>query len=351
MINLDFESLHPIGLTPYIAQQLLMLNDSGAESFPARVIEIHRDKIVLHNGKNELKARSFPNADVGKLAVGDWIIAEPYENNAYRIINRIEPVTQITRRSSHGNIQLLVSNVDTALLVMGLDNDFNLRRIERYLAIVQTAQVTPIIVLTKQDLVSDAGEKLEQISQRLPSHIPVYAANALEENTVTILSPWLTRGQTLVLLGSSGAGKSTLTNTLTSSRQITGAVRESDSRGRHTTTSRSLHLCTNGACIIDTPGLRTWSPDTDEDSLDRAFEDIASLAIACKFRNCQHNEEPGCAVRGIVDDDRLKNYQKLLREIKRSQQTALERIEERTKWKVLHKVGEARTREKRQTNH
>ena len=350
MINLDFESLQPIGLTPYIAQQLLMLDAIGTDAFPARVVEIHRDRIILHNGKNELQTRSFPNMELGKLAVGDWVIAEPHETNAYQITNRMEPVTQITRRSAQGNTQLLVTNVDTALLAMGLDKDFNLRRMERYLTIVQAAQVTPVIVLTKRDLVNDVDEKLEQISQRLPSNIQVYAVNALEEITATILTPWLTQGQTLVLLGSSGAGKSTLTNTLTASQQITGAVRESDSRGRHTTTSRSLHCCTNGACIIDTPGLRTWSPDTDENSLDLAFEDIAQLAMKCKFRDCQHKEEPGCAVRGVVDDDRLKNYQKLLREIKRNQQTTLERIEERAKWKILQKEGEARSKEKRGRN-
>lgn len=349
-MNLDFDLLRPIGLTPYISQQLLMLDSSSQESFPARVTEIHRDRFILHNGKNEFSVRALPNLESMQLAVGDWVIVEAHENNVFQICNRMEPVTQITRRTQDGNRQILVSNIDTALLVMGLDNDFNLRRMERYLAIVQAAHVTPVILLTKRDLVADAPEKLEQITQRLPSQITIYAVNALEQHTTTLLAPWLTAGQTLVLLGSSGAGKSTLTNTLTLSQQETSAVRLGDNRGRHTTTSRSLHLCTNGACIIDTPGLRTWSPDADEDSLDLAFEDIASLALNCKFRNCLHMEEPGCAVRGIVDDDRLKNYQKLIREIKRGQQSALERIEERARWKALHKAGESRSKEKRERN-
>ena len=350
MINLNLESLRFIGLTPYIAQQLLMLDVSNDKAFPARVIEIHRDRIILHNGNNDFSVRSLPRSELAQLAVGDWIIAEPDEYNEFRIIDRMEPVTQIIRRTQDGNRQLLVSNIDTALLVMGLDSDFNLRRMERYLAIVQAVHVTPVVVLTKHDLVANALEKLNQITQRLPAQIVIYTVNALEENTAIILAPWLTSGQTLVLLGSSGAGKSTLTNTLTSSQQETGAVRLGDDRGRHTTTSRSLHFCTNGACIIDTPGLRTWSPYTDEESLDLAFEDIAHLAINCKFRDCQHTDEPGCAVRGIIDADRLKNYQKLIREIKRSQQTALERIEERAKWKVLHKAGKTRIREKRGEN-
>lgn len=344
MIDIDFESLRPIGLTPYIAQQLLTLEIETLGSLPARIIEIHREWIVLHTGKNELSARPLLNI---RLAVGDWAIVEPRANGEFCINKSMEPITQISRRTQDGNRQILVSNIDTALLVMGLDNDFNLRRMERYLAMVQAAHVTPIIVLTKLDIADDAEVKLEQMKQRLPAHLMIFAVNALSENTVNILSPWLGSGQTVVLLGSSGAGKSTLTNTLTSSAQETAAVREDDSRGRHTTTARSLHQCTSGACIIDTPGLRAWSPDTDEESLALAFNDIASLATQCKFRNCQHKDEPGCAVRNVIDNDRLQNYQKILREVRRGQQTALERIEERAKWKTLHKAAEMRARDKR----
>ncbi len=124
-------------------------------------------------------------------------------------------------------------------------------------------------------------------------------------------------------------------------------MRENDSRGRHTTTSRSLHHSINGACIIDTPGLRSWSPDVDEEFLGFSFEDIHRLATDCRFRDCQHQAEPGCAVRDLVDADRLQNYHKLLREVRRSQQTALDRINERAKWKTLHKAAAVRLREKR----
>lgn len=343
MIEIDFESLRVIGLTPYIAQQLLMLESNTAAIFPARIIEIQREWIRVHNGQTELRVRALPGIS---LAVGDWVAVEP-RNNEYWVSQRMEPVTQIARRAHEGNRQVLVTNVDTALLVMGLDNDFNMRRMERYLAIVQAAQVMPVIVLTKQDIASDADEKLEQIQRRLPAQIPIIAVNALSESTVMALAPWLSSGQTLVLLGSSGAGKSTLTNTLTSSAQPTGDVRQDDSKGRHTTTTRSLHQCAKGACIIDTPGLRSWSPDADEESLGLAFDDIATLAMTCRFRDCEHKNEPGCAVRDMVDADRLHNYQKLLREVRRSQQTALERIDERAKWKVLYKVATTRAREKR----
>jgi ribosome biogenesis GTPase len=148
----------------------------------------------------------------------------------------------------------------------------------------------------------------------------------------------------LILLGSSGAGKSTLTNTLTGGQQLTGGVRGDDSRGRHTTTARSLHLCPGGACIIDTPGLRALRLDADEDQLDAAFDDIDTLARQCQFRDCAHEAEPGCAVRGAVDEDRLRNFHKLLREVRRNRQTPLERIAERNKWKVLVKSMAAKDR-------
>lgn len=346
MIEIDFESLGSIGLTPYIAQQLLQLETAAADVFSARIVEIHGEWMLAHSGQSEHRVRALPALGFG-LAVGDWVIVESRPNNEYWISQCMEPVTQISRRTQEGKRQVLVTNVDTALLVMGLDKDFNLRRMERYLAIVQAAQVIPVIVLTKQDIAENFAEKLEQIKQRLPTHIPIVAVNALHESTVIALDQWMRKGQTLVLLGSSGAGKSTLTNTLTSSVQVTGDVRKDDSKGRHTTTSRSLHQSTTGACIIDTPGLRSWSPDVDEESLELAFDDIATLAMNCRFRNCEHRDEPGCAVRELVDADRLHNYQKLLREVRRSQQTALERIDERAKWKVLHKAAQARVREKR----
>ncbi|MEN0037855.1 MAG: ribosome small subunit-dependent GTPase A [Cellvibrio sp.] len=344
MIEIDFDSLRFIGLTPYIAQQLLQLDTANTGEFAARVIEVQREWMLLHNGESEFRARALPGIF---LAVGDWVIVELHANNEYWISQRMEPVVQIARRSQEGNRQLLVTNVDTALLVMGLDHDFNLRRMERYLTIVQAAQVMPVIVLTKQDIATDVAQKLEQIKQRLPAHIPIVAVNALSETTATVLAQWLNPGHTLVLLGSSGAGKSTLTNILASSTQKTGGIRKGDGRGRHTTTARSLHQCANGACIIDTPGLRSWSPDADEESLGIAFDDIETLAQNCRFRNCEHKEEPGCAVRDVIDEDRLLNYQKLLREIRRSQQTALDRIDERAKWKVLHKAAAARARDKR----
>ena len=230
---------------------------------------------------------------------------------------------------------------------MGLDGDFNPRRLERYLAIVLAAQVTPVVVLSKADVADEVGGKLAQLKQRLPQHVPLFAVDTRHAYDVAILEPWLGAGQTLVLLGSSGAGKSSLTNTLCTAGQATNAVRHGDGRGRHTTTARSLHQCADGACIIDTPGLRSWQADADAQTLAATFDDIAALASTCQFRDCRHAGEPGCAVRSAVDADRLRNYHKLLRDARRGEATPLERIAARAKWKTILKAGLERGKDKR----
>jgi ribosome biogenesis GTPase len=337
MIDIDFESLRNIGLTQAIASQLHTF-DQGTL---VRVTQVHRDAVVVHDGAREAPARASLN--IG-LAVGDWVVLD----SGAAVNARLDPFTHIARRTEDGRRQALASNVDTALLVMGLDHDFNPRRMERYLALVHAAGVAPVVVLTKRDIGPDAGEKLEQVRRRFPASVPLFAVNALGAEPAQLLAPWLARSQTLILLGSSGAGKSTLTNTLTGGHQATGGVRGGDSRGRHTTTARSLHLCPGGACIIDTPGLRALRLDADEEQLEASFDDIDALARQCQFRDCAHEAEPGCAVRGAVDQDRLRNYHKLLREVRRSAQTPLERIADRAKWKVLMKSVAARERIKRE---
>jgi len=270
--------------------------------------------------------------------VGDWIIAETNPLNEVWISQRLSPMNQITRADSPP----IASNIDTALLVMGLDGDFNLRRLERYLALVTASQITPLIILSKPDISPDADEKIAALIARIPLGTDLFKINGTDPESVAQLNGWLGAGQTICLLGSSGAGKSTLTNALTGADQETGGVRQGDNRGRHTTTARSMHICPSGACIIDTPGLRSLSPD----SLSSAFADIESLALDCQFRDCRHDGEPGCAVVGNIDADRLRNFHKLQREVRRNQQTALERIAERNKWKALMKSVAARNKQK-----
>jgi ribosome biogenesis GTPase len=351
MIEIDFENLRAIGLTQDAVNRAAQLNEG--EGLLARVTEAQRDWFTLHDGRRERPARALPRvvqqlqAQGEQLTIGDWVAMREDEHGELWIGARVDPVTQIARRANDGRRQLLASNVDTALLVMGLDADFNPRRMERYIAMVRACGVAPVVVLTKADIAPDAREKIAQIYRRLPATTPVLPVNGLSGEARKEIGPWLHQGQTLVLLGSSGAGKSTLTNTLTDAGQATGGVRTSDGRGRHTTTARSMHLCPQGACIIDTPGLRTWRPDADADSLAATFEDVTALALRCQFRDCRHEGEPGCAVRASIDADRLENYRKLLRDAQRGEMTVLDRIALRSKWKRIGKAGTQRAKEKR----
>ncbi len=354
--------LRGIGLAPALVSPLALAAGDDPETLPWRVTEVQREGLTLHDGENECAARLLPalrnalTAEADAIAVGDWVLARRNALGECWVHERVPPLNQLARRLHDGRDKVarvvIVSNVDTALLVMGLDHDFNLRRLERYVALVRLAGVCGVVVLTKRDLASDTHSRLQQAQAMLPADVVAVAVNALGDEPRQQLAPWLQGGQTLVLLGSSGAGKSTLTNALTnpltdSDRQLTGASRSGDGRGRHTTTTRSLHRTAEGACIIDTPGLRTLRLDGDAQELGAAFDDITQLALRCRFRDCQHGAEPGCAVREGVPGERLRNYQKLLREARRDTLTALERKAQLQQWKARGREARARTDSKR----
>ena len=343
----QWDRLRPIGLTPPVLQALAALDARGE---PMRVTAVHRDSVIVADGEAEHPARLLPavRRELPPLAVGDWVATERDAHGALWVGDRMPPVTQLARRNSEGHAQPLVSNVDTALLVMGLDGDFNLRRLERYLAMVHPAGLWPVVVLTKADLCSDVEARRNEVTARIGARVDVHAVNGLDRAAAVALAPYLGAGQTLVLLGSSGAGKSTLTNALLGADvQSTGAVRADDSRGRHTTTVRSLHRLPGGACVIDTPGLRGLAPDIDEAALLASFDDILTLSAECRFRDCTHADEPGCAVRAGVAPDRLANFHKMLRDIRRETMTPLQRREVVSMWKARHRSAAARMKLKR----
>lgn len=350
MLDFASDALRTLGLNNPAAARLAAL-DTRHTMHPMRIAAIHGEWIAVHDGTVEWQARALPRllAELAgandALAVGDWVAVDDLHGEHW-IAQRAEPLTQIARRANDGRRQVLASNIDTALLVMGLDLDFNLRRLERYVAVVQSAGIAPVVVLTKADLAEAVDDRVAEVERRLPARIPVVAINGLSRDAAIALQPWLGTGQTVCLLGASGTGKSTLTNTLTAAGQETGGVRKGDGRGQHTTTTRSLHRCAGGACIVDTPGLRTWRPDADEKTLSATFDDIAALAQHCQFRDCRHEMEPGCAVRAGIDADRLANYHKLMRDARRGEQTPLDRIAARAKWKVLGKAVQRHMREK-----
>ncbi|HSQ72353.1 MAG TPA: GTPase RsgA, partial [Rubrivivax sp.] len=260
-----FERLRRIGLTPALTQQLMKLAPCGAadpdpgsddDTVVMRITEVQREGVTLHDGHAEHGARLLPAlrhalATQGDaIAVGDWVLARANAFGEWWVHERVPPLNQLARRLHDGRDKatrvVIVSNVDTALLVMGLDHDYNLRRLERYVALVRLAGVAVVVVLTKADLCAGAvdavAERLREVQALLPQGAMVVAVNALGDEPQQALAPWLQAGQTLVLLGSSGTGKSTLTNALARAAQDTGANRAGASRGRHTTTARSLHV-------------------------------------------------------------------------------------------------------------
>jgi ribosome biogenesis GTPase len=255
-------------------------------------------------------------------AVGDWVSVELRAEKQNALIQGV-----LTRRSRFVRKvagkqvaeQVIVANIDVALVVAALDGDFNARRIERYLAQCWESGAHPAIVLNKADECAESGQLLAEI-EGIAMGAPVFLVSAKTGEGLDALEASFRKGQTIVLLGSSGVGKSTLVNRLLQEeRQTTHAVRESDSRGRHTTTSRELFVMPSGAMIIDTPGLRELQLWNAAEGLTQTFGDVDELASQCRFTNCQHQQEPGCAVQAaigasILDADRLESWRKLQRE-------------------------------------
>ena len=253
-------------------------------------------------------------------AVGDFVLYAPGKP----LIEQVLPRRSLLLRGAAGENhqrQVIATNIDSVFVLSGLDGDFNPARIERYLLLIEGSTATPVVVLTKADVADDVEATLAQLRRRLPEPVAIFAINAKSADSVAPLLAYLGPGDTAVLVGSSGAGKSTLTNTLLGeARMATAAVRAHDSRGRHTTTYRALLQLPSGGCLIDTPGMRELKLTGDEEMDQSQFADIDELSQACRFTDCGHLSEPGCAVRAALDDGRLdparwRNYQKLRDEL------------------------------------
>lgn len=261
-------------------------------------------------------SRDFP-------CVGDWVLIERLSGEDKAVIHHVLERQSLLSRHAAGEKneeQLMAANVDTVLLVNAMNNDFNLRRMERYLMVVYESGAMPVFVLTKKDLCTDEYEKVAAIEEIAPG-VPIHTIDGIRGEGIEALKTYVQEGKTLSLIGSSGVGKSTLINHLIGkSVQVTQGVRGGDDRGRHTTTHREMFLIPGGGIVIDTPGMRELQLWTSEDSVDQTFQDIEMLAKKCQFNDCQHKTEPKCSVKeaienGDLTDERLKSYRKLQREI------------------------------------
>ncbi|WP_125561040.1 ribosome small subunit-dependent GTPase A [Pseudoalteromonas rubra] len=340
----NFQILASLGWTPFFQQQLTL--EEWSNACPVRVVSVHRTRISVQSDTGSYSLSVTPAMDT--LAVGDWILVD----NQQRYIRLLERQSCFRRKApgAHREWQLISANVDTAFILCSLNEDFNLNRLERYLALVHSSDVQAAILLTKADQVDHTDQALTMVRE-LDASLDVLALNTQASVCAERLSPWLTKGQTVVLLGSSGVGKSTLTNTLMKvHHQQTGRIREDDGKGRHTTTHRELVTLPSGALLLDTPGMRELQLGGCDTGISSAFADIELLSEQCRFNDCQHDQEPGCAVHraiesGELSQRRLKNYLKLNRENAFNTSTmAQRRAKEKSFGKMVKQIVKDRER-------
>lgn len=309
-----------------------------------RVTQVHRNAVetLAPDGPGHLPM----TADLarGHVAVGDWLLVAP--NGKALILDR-KSVIHRRAAGSEPLPQTIAANIDTLFITTSCNADFNLARLERYLALARQSGIEPVLLLTKADTADDPADFRRMAEHGLKGML-AETLDATDSDQVTrILAPWCRAGQTLALVGSSGVGKTTLVNALTDAGATTQAIREGDARGRHTTTARAMHALPAGGWLIDTPGMRELRLYDVGDGIDAVFADIGALAESCRFRDCRHQTEPGCAVQaaietGALDPQRLLRWRKLQREDRHNSESVAQARARSRKLGKLHAHGKKR---------
>ncbi|TWT74669.1 putative ribosome biogenesis GTPase RsgA [Posidoniimonas polymericola] len=330
---MDTERLTAIGWKPCFERQLPA--DVGDGLVVARVSAHYGSQVLLLGEAGDRRAPAQLAEAAGELAVGDWLIVTAADGRA---VQRLERQTLLYRKAAgeQARPQLIAANIDTLFIVSSCNADFNLSRTERYLALAIEAGAEPVVVLTKADLCEDPANDpahLRRQVERLRPGLIVETLDARDPEQANVLRTWCGPGQTVALLGSSGVGKSTLAMALGVGDLATAAIREDDAKGRHTTTARSLYLMPGGGVLVDNPGIRELQLPACVAGVESVFEDVVRIAEGCRFRNCRHEGDAGCAViaaveSGELDQRRYANYLKLLAEQAHNARTLVERREQ-----------------------
>jgi ribosome biogenesis GTPase len=356
--KIDWKHVESLGFDSWFSEKLD--TTKSVDFQPARIVAVHKDSYLIRKNKNEIFAEL-----AGKLlfqaqssldypTVGDWVYIQSFNDDTFAVIDEMFPRKTVLQRKTSGKkieYQLIAANIDTALIIQSLDFNFNVRRLERYLTMIHEGRIEPVVLLSKSDLLSpsEVQQKIKQIHDLMPK-VEIIAFSNLKRSDIDTLETFFTPGKTYCLLGSSGVGKTTLLNNLIGediSKTLT--ISDKTNKGRHATTSRQLHVIKNGAMIIDTPGMRELGNIAVESGLDQTFDEISALTSHCRFKNCTHTNEDGCAVlsaveNGTLSQERFENFKKMSKE---SAYHNMSYLEKRQKDKQFGKMVKTIMKEKK----